>query len=60
LLKKSTAAGDTREEELTKAYALLESDLVLIGATAIEDMLQQNVGETIDLMRHAGLHHLRC
>lgn len=33
----------------------IEKGLVLIGATAIEDKLQDQVGETIDFMKKAGI-----
>ncbi|ELP94848.1 phospholipid-transporting ATPase, putative [Entamoeba invadens IP1] len=36
-------------------YKELECDLELIGATAIEDQLQEGVPETIDILRRAGL-----
>ncbi len=48
-------AGDAREAAETAVYAELEVGLQLAGCTAIEDMLQEDVGETIDLMRHAGI-----
>lgn len=34
---------------------IIERDLRLIGATAIEDKLQDEVGETIDFMKRAGI-----
>ncbi len=33
----------------------IEQDLFLIGATAIEDKLQDDVGETIDFLKRAGI-----
>ncbi len=37
-------------------YSQLERDLVRIGATAIEDRLQEKVSETIYALRAAGIH----
>jgi phospholipid-transporting ATPase len=34
----------------------LEVDLVIVGATAIEDKLQDEVGETIDSLMKQGIH----
>ncbi|KAI9220298.1 hypothetical protein BC828DRAFT_405948 [Blastocladiella britannica] len=44
-----------RSEELDKAAELIERDLVLIGATAIEDKLQDGVPETIATLAMAGI-----
>ena len=44
-----------REEELTKACELIEKDLVLLGATAIEDKLQDGVPETISDLSAANI-----
>ena len=38
---------DNREEELDKVYNEIEQNLSLMGATAIEDKLQDGVPETI-------------
>lgn len=35
--------------------ALIEKDLELIGSTAIEDKLQDEVPETIEFMKEAGI-----
>lgn len=43
------------EEELSKLYATIESDLELLGATAIEDRLQDGVAEAIATLRNADL-----
>eukprot|EP01064_Diplonema_japonicum_P039191 TRINITY_DN9775_c0_g1_i3.p1 TRINITY_DN9775_c0_g1~~TRINITY_DN9775_c0_g1_i3.p1 ORF type:complete len:1134 (+),score=217.97 TRINITY_DN9775_c0_g1_i3:48-3404(+) len=47
--------GDTRDVEVAKAYTILESKLTLVGATAIEDKLQDGVPETIVKLREAGI-----
>ncbi|KAL7715375.1 Phospholipid-transporting ATPase [Entamoeba marina] len=44
-----------RETQLTALYEELETDLELIGATAIEDQLQEGVPETIQMLREAGI-----
>ncbi|KAI9298383.1 phospholipid-translocating P-type ATPase, partial [Neoconidiobolus thromboides FSU 785] len=46
---------DNRGEELDKAAELIEKDLILIGATAIEDKLQDGVPETIFTLAQAGI-----
>lgn len=40
--------GDAQEE--------IEKELVIVGATAIEDKLQDEVGETISSLKEAGIH----
>ncbi|EGR30728.1 phospholipid-translocating p-type flippase family protein, putative [Ichthyophthirius multifiliis] len=44
-----------REEYMIQVQALLEKDLILVGATAIEDKLQDKVGETIHSLKCAGI-----
>lgn len=34
---------------------IIENDFILIGSTAIEDKLQDNVGEVISFIKHAGI-----
>lgn len=46
---------DNRSERLDKAAELIEKDLFLIGATAIEDKLQDEVPETIHTLQEAGI-----
>lgn len=50
----STTMTD-RAEELDKVAELIEKDLLLIGATAIEDKLQDGVPETIHTLQEAGV-----
>jgi len=38
-----------------KIQEQIEQNLVLVGATAIEDKLQDKVGETIDALKEAGI-----
>lgn len=44
-----------REEKIDKVAIELEKDFTLIGSTAIEDKLQDGVGETISFMKEAGI-----
>jgi phospholipid-transporting ATPase len=45
-----------RAEELDKAAEFIEKDLFLLGATAIEDRLQDGVPDTIHTLQEAGIH----
>jgi phospholipid-transporting ATPase len=51
----ATTVGGNRAEELDKAAELIEYDLTLLGATAIEDKLQDGVPETIHTLQQAGI-----
>ncbi|KAL1915917.1 uncharacterized protein VTP21DRAFT_6305 [Calcarisporiella thermophila] len=44
-----------RQDELDKAAELIEKDMFLLGATAIEDKLQDGVPETIHTLHEAGV-----
>ena len=48
-------AMENREDELDRVYNQIERDLVLLGATAIEDKLQDGVPRTIANLRHSGI-----
>ncbi|KAL8940183.1 MAG: hypothetical protein Q9211_002401 [Gyalolechia sp. 1 TL-2023] len=54
-LDASTSLVD-RQEKVEKVGSMVERELELAGATAIEDKLQQGVPETIDKLRRAGIH----
>ncbi|KAL8763218.1 MAG: hypothetical protein Q9184_000935 [Pyrenodesmia sp. 2 TL-2023] len=54
-LDASTSLVD-RQEKVDNVGSMLERDLELAGATAIEDKLQKGVPETIDKLRRAGIH----
>ena len=54
-MEASTSLLD-RQEKMERAGSILERDLELGGATAIEDKLQKGVPETIDRLRRAGIH----
>ncbi|KKY15167.1 putative phospholipid-transporting atpase 1 [Phaeomoniella chlamydospora] len=53
--KASTTVGGNRAEELDKAAEIIEHDLTLLGATAIEDRLQDGVPDTIHTLQTAGI-----
>ena len=53
--KASTTVGGNRAEEVDKAAELIEHDFYLLGATAIEDKLQDGVPETISTLQTAGI-----
>jgi len=53
--KAQTTVSGNRAEELDKAAELLERDFYLLGATAIEDRLQDGVPETIHTLQEAGI-----
>ena len=53
--KAATTVGGNRAEELDKAAELIEHDLYLLGATAIEDRLQDGVPDTIHTLQQAGI-----
>ena len=50
-----TTVGGNRAEELDKAAEIIEHDFFLLGATAIEDRLQDGVPETIHTLQQAGV-----
>ena len=49
------AAIENREAKCDAIADLIERDLILIGATAIEDKLQDGVPESIALLAKAGI-----
>jgi len=53
--KAGMIVGGSRAEELDKAAELIEHDFYLLGATAIEDRLQDGVPETIHTLQQAGI-----
>ena len=44
-----------KDSKLKKIFKKIESHLHLIGATAVEDKLQEAVGETLESLRQAGI-----
>lgn len=53
--KAQTTVSGNRAEELDKAAELVEHDFRLLGATAIEDKLQEGVPDTIHTLQQAGI-----
>lgn len=51
----ASAAVENREEEIEKACDVIEKNLTILGATALEDKLQEGVPETIELLHRAGI-----
>jgi phospholipid-translocating ATPase len=45
----------SRNEKVAQAYAEIESDSILVGATGIEDKLQEDVENTLEILRFAGI-----
>ncbi|XP_070539119.1 phospholipid-transporting ATPase IF-like isoform X5 [Ptychodera flava] len=54
-LHDARTALNNREEKLADAFEYVEKDLHLLGATGVEDRLQEGVSETIEKMRQAGI-----
>ncbi|KAH9892941.1 hypothetical protein F4778DRAFT_300950 [Xylariomycetidae sp. FL2044] len=53
--KAQTTVGGNRAEELDKAAEIIEKEFYLLGATAIEDRLQDGVPETIHTLQQANI-----
>ncbi|XVF74379.1 hypothetical protein PTKIN_Ptkin13bG0105800 [Pterospermum kingtungense] len=53
--KAKTSIGADREAMLEKVAEVMERDLILVGATAVEDKLQKGVPQCIDKLAQAGL-----
>ena len=51
----ATTVSGNRADELDKAAELIEHDFMLLGATAIEDKLQDGVPDTIHTLQQAGI-----
>ncbi|KAG6425845.1 hypothetical protein SASPL_110050 [Salvia splendens] len=50
-----TSFGSDREANLERVSDMMERDLILVGATAVEDKLQKGVPQCIDKLALAGL-----
>ncbi|XP_020820884.1 phospholipid-transporting ATPase IH isoform X1 [Phascolarctos cinereus] len=55
LLHEAKVALQEREKKLAEAYELVETDLTLLGATAVEDRLQDKAADTIEALQKAGI-----
>ncbi|XVE51921.1 hypothetical protein DITRI_Ditri02bG0078900 [Diplodiscus trichospermus] len=53
--KAKTSIGADRETMLENVADMMERDLILVGATAVEDKLQKGVPQCIDKLAQAGL-----
>ncbi|NWH95918.1 AT8B2 ATPase, partial [Aegithalos caudatus] len=54
-LHQAGSAPEAREDHLAQLYDEVEHDMMLLGATAIEDKLQQGVPETIAILTLANI-----
>ncbi|XP_066474828.1 phospholipid-transporting ATPase IF isoform X1 [Tiliqua scincoides] len=54
-LFEAKTALQQREERVTEVFNFIERDLVILGATGVEDKLQDKVQETIEALRLAGI-----
>ncbi|KAK6914736.1 P-type ATPase, N-terminal [Dillenia turbinata] len=54
-LKAKTSIGADRDTMLEQVADMIEKDLILVGATAVEDKLQKGVPQCIDKLAQAGL-----
>ncbi|KAG8452118.1 hypothetical protein GDO86_004058 [Hymenochirus boettgeri] len=55
VLKDAQLALQDREKKLAEAYEQIEQDLILLGATAVEDRLQEKAADTIESLQKAGI-----
>ncbi|NXW87996.1 AT8B2 ATPase, partial [Alopecoenas beccarii] len=54
-LRRAGSVPEAREDRLARLYDEVEHDMMLLGATAIEDKLQQGVPETIAILTLANI-----
>ncbi|XP_033927142.1 phospholipid-transporting ATPase ID isoform X2 [Melopsittacus undulatus] len=54
-LRQASSAREAREDRMAQLYEEVEQDMMLLGATAIEDKLQQGVPETIAILTLANI-----
>lgn len=54
-VKAKSSIGSDRDVNLERVSDMMERDLILVGATAVEDKLQKGVPECIDKLAQAGL-----
>ncbi|KAH8777536.1 hypothetical protein F5883DRAFT_543640 [Diaporthe sp. PMI_573] len=55
LYREAETSLDDRQERIEEVGELLEQNLELVGASAVEDKLQDGVPETIEKLRQAGI-----
>lgn len=49
-----------REKKVSEVCDLIESHMTLLGATGVEDQLQDGVPETLESLRAAGIKVVTC
>ncbi|XP_026524671.1 probable phospholipid-transporting ATPase IH [Notechis scutatus] len=54
-LQEAKLALQDREKKLAEAYEKIEHGLILLGATAVEDRLQEKAADTIEALQKAGI-----
>ncbi|XP_023184111.1 phospholipid-transporting ATPase IG isoform X1 [Xiphophorus maculatus] len=54
-LREARLALQDREEKLMAVYNRVETDMILIGATAVEDQLQDEAAQTMEALQGAGM-----
>ncbi|EDV46871.1 probable phospholipid-transporting ATPase IF [Drosophila erecta] len=55
LYRNANTQLSNRNELISECYEAVENELDLLGATALEDALQEHVGETLEALQAAGL-----
>uniref|UniRef100_A0A673GW31 Phospholipid-transporting ATPase n=1 Tax=Sinocyclocheilus rhinocerous TaxID=307959 RepID=A0A673GW31_9TELE len=55
LLNSAKLALRERDKKLAEAYDVIEKDFILLGATAVEDRLQDKAADTIESLHKAGM-----
>ncbi|XP_063809222.1 phospholipid-transporting ATPase IH isoform X4 [Pseudophryne corroboree] len=55
ILRSAQLALQDRERKLAEAYEEIEQNLILLGATAVEDRLQEKAADTIEALQKAGI-----
>ncbi|XP_072885316.1 phospholipid-transporting ATPase IH isoform X2 [Hemitrygon akajei] len=55
LLQNAKLSLQDRDKKLAEAYDVVETDLNLLGATAVEDRLQDKTAETVEALQKAGI-----
>lgn len=55
MIEEATSDVLNRQEKLNRAYREMENKLTILGVTAVEDRLQEDVEKTLDDLRQAGI-----
>uniref|UniRef100_A0A8D2MQX3 Phospholipid-transporting ATPase n=1 Tax=Zonotrichia albicollis TaxID=44394 RepID=A0A8D2MQX3_ZONAL len=55
LLQGAKLALQERDKKLAEVYEQIETDFILLGATAVEDRLQEKAADTIEALQKAGI-----